>query len=111
MGYVKKTGKSIEYQGESFGKSLTKDGGLVWGDNEIATYKLFNQNGDIIDNGTLTRDDKLTNMTFIVGKTVTTNLHGVYRLLVYLSDTVITEMNYVIAEYRLDYRKSSARND
>ncbi len=111
MGYIKKNGKSIEYQGESFSKSLTKEDNSVWGDNEVATYELLNQSGTIIDTGTLTRSDNLTNMTFIIGKTVTADLLGVYRLLIYLSDTVITEMNYVIAEYRLDYKKTSARND
>ena len=111
MAYVKKTGISTEYQGESFTKSLVKANNTAWEDNEIAEYKLFDTKGNIITSGSLIRSVDLLSLTFLLGKTETLNLFGVYRLLVYLSDTVITEMNYVIAEYKLDYKKTTARND
>ena len=111
MAYSKKTGASVEFQGESFTKSLIKDDGSEWMDNEDGSWKLFNTSGNIVANGTLTRSDDNLSLTFLLGKSSTTSLFGIYRLLVYLSDTVVTEMNYVIAEYKLDYKKTTARND
>ena len=111
MAYAKKIGKSVEYQGESFTKSLIKENGTEWEDNEVAEFKLFDTAGNIVATGSLVRSVDRLSLTFILGKTSTTNLFGVYRLLVYLSDTVVTEMNYVIAEYKLDYKKTTARND
>lgn len=111
MAYGKKTGKSIEYQGESFTKSLTKEDGTAWEDNEIALFVLIDNKGLEVTTGSLVRSIDLLSLTFLLGKTQTTSLFGIYRLLVYLSDSVITEMNYVIAEYRLDYRKITSRND
>lgn len=111
MAYNKKIGKSTEYPGESFSKSLTKKDGSEWTDNEVASFKLFDKKGGIAAQGSLVRSVDKLSLTFLLGKTDTELLFGVYRLLVYLSDTVITEMNYVIAEYRLDYKKTTARND
>ncbi len=111
MAYAKKIGTSIEYQGESFTKSLVKDDGSIWEANEVATYKLIDTKGKIIATDTLMKSVDELSLTFLLGKTDTTYLFGIYRLLVYLSDTVVTEMNYVIAEYKLDYKKITARND
>ena len=111
MGYAKKTGKSTEYQGESFTKSLVKDDGSIWYDNEIGVYKLIDNRGKVIATDSLIKSEDNLSLTFLLGKTQTQYLLGIYKLLVYLNDTVITEMNYVIAEYKLDYKKITARND
>jgi len=111
MAYAKKTGTSVEYQGESFTKSLVKDDESIWKANEIATYKLIDTKGKVIATDTLMKSGDELSLTFLLGKTQTQYLFGIYRLLVYLNDSVITEMNYVIAEYKLDYKKITARND
>ena len=111
MAYNKKVGTSVEYQGESFTKSLTKSDKSAWEDNELANYIVYNTNGEVVTSGSLVRSIDLLSLTFLLGKTDTTNMFGIYRLLVYMTDSIITEMNYVIAEYKLDYRKTTARND
>ncbi len=111
MAYVKKKGTSTEYQGESFTKSLVKGNESAWEDNEVAEFKLYDTSGNTVVTGSLMRSVDLLSLTFLLGKSDTIDLFGIYRLLVYLSDTVVTEMNYVIAEYKLDYKKTTARND
>ena len=111
MAYVKKTGISIEYQGESFTKSLTKEDNSEWDDNEISNFKLFDTSGNLVTSGSLVRSVDKLSLTFLLGKTQTADLFGIYKLLVYISDTIITEMNYVIAEYQLTYKKTTARNN
>ena len=111
MAYAKRSGTSIEYQGESFTKSLVKDNGDIWEANEISEYKLIDTAGKTVFSEALIKSADNISLTLLIGRTKTPLLFGIYRLLVYLNDTSITEMNYVIAEYKLDYRKISARND
>ena len=108
--YKKKIENDL-YQGESFSDEITKKDDVEWEDNEIAEFKLYNTAGSTIYTGSLVRSINKLNLTFILGQTNTTSLFGVYRLLVYLSDTVTTEMNEVISEYRLNFKKTTARND
>ncbi len=109
MKYVKRKGSSTEYQGESFSKSFVKDNGYKWGDNEIATYKLIDNSGNIVVEKALTRSTDKLSMQLLIGKTDSSTLLGKYKLLVYLSDSIETEINYVIAEYNLVYKKAIAR--
>ena len=111
MEYIKKYFTSEEYQGESFSGSLDKKDESAWKDNEICTYVLVDDSGSEIVTGSVIRSVDLLTMDFLLGKTDTVDLFGIYKLLVYLGDTIVTEMNYVIAEYKLDYKKVTSRND
>lgn len=111
MGYAKKIGISTEYQGDSFSRTLTKDSGAIWEANETASYKMVDMKGDVVASGSLTKSVDNLSMTFMVGSTATATLLGIYKLIVYLEDTVLTEMKYPIAEYKIDYKKLTARND
>lgn len=111
MAYAKKRGQSVEYQGDSFSRSLTKDSGAIWEANEEANYKMVDMKGTIVASGDLVKSVDNLSMSFMVGKTATANLVGIHKLIVYLTDTSVAEMSYPIAEYKIDYKKLTARND
>ncbi len=108
MAYVKYSKEETEYQGESFIKSLYKTNSNIWYDNELATYTLTDPDGAVVLSGNLTKSDDKMSFMLSIGKTETAALLGIYKLLVYLEDTVNTELKDVFAEYKITYTDKKA---
>jgi len=109
MAYYTHTGSKTEYQGESFTKTIYKDSGEAWGDNEAANYELVDTAGAQKSTGSLTKVESNLGLTFTVPDTDTAALTGNHKLLVHLTDTIITTFDDIIVDYDLDYveRKST----
>jgi hypothetical protein len=48
-------------------------------------------------------------MILFIGQSITADLFGDYKLLIYVSDSTDPEVNYVIAEFKMKYKKAKAR--
>ncbi len=106
-----KYGEYIEYPGESFSQSLAKSDESEWSVSSAGNWKLVDNTGSVVISGSCTFDAERFDMIFTIGKSNTVGLFGIYKLLVYVTDTVDSEINYVIVDYKMDYRKIIARND
>jgi len=104
MSYVEFADTTTEYQGESFVKSLAKKSKGIWEANEEANFILTDGDGVVVASDDLVKSDDDLTLTFILGKTSTADLEGVYTLLVYQTDTSNSEINNVIARYKITYR-------
>jgi len=109
MALVKYIGTATEYQGESFTKSLTKEDGSKWLNNEICDYVLVNSAGIEMSTGSLVRSTDELSMTVQVPSSDTESLVGEFLLLVYLKDTNDSDFANVIAEYRIEYLEKKAQ--
>jgi len=108
MGYVKYLDNQKEYSGESFTRTLIKNDGELWNDEDIASYSLLDTNGVVISTAPLVKSTDKKSITFVVPHTDTINLSGKYKLLVTLSNSNDDRINNVIAEYSITYSKRKA---
>jgi len=108
MAYVEYYKEETEYQGESFIKSLYKKTKQIWDINEVGTYTLTDTFGSVLLNGNLVKSADKLSLTVALGSTDTASLLGVYKLLVYLEDTVNSELKDVLAEYKITYIETKA---
>ena len=110
MEYIKLSRNPTEFQGESFSKSLGKKNNSEWGSTEVGNYILTDENGDEVASDNLTKSGDSLSLSFILGKTDTADLEGVYTLLAYQTDTSNAEINKVIAEYKITYKTRELNN-
>ena len=108
MPFIKHTSKAIEYQGESFTKSLGRKDASLWLANEQANYKLFDPTGTSVSTGALVKSGDNLTMTLSVPSADTATLEGICLLLVYQTDDNDATINDVIAEYFITYKKPNA---
>ena len=102
---AKKDTTLTEFQGESFSKAYGKRTKDEWLDNETAHYVLTEDTtGNIIVEGNLTRSTDKLSLSFIIGKSITSALEGDYTLLIYQTDSNISELNEKMKEYRIKYK-------
>jgi len=107
MGYIRSKTSSDEYSGESFTRTIRKKDEL-WGANDEANYKLYDQDGKIVSSGSLVKSGDLTSMAFVVPKNDTAKLVGTYKLLVELTDSSDDRISDIVAEYELKYKAREA---
>jgi len=109
MAYYQHTGSKTEYQGESFTKTIYKENGEAWGNNELANYELVGTTGVQEATGNLTKVDSDLGLTFEIPDTETAALTGNYKLLVHLTDSIVTTFDDIFVEIDITYveRKST----
>jgi hypothetical protein len=109
MTYSKATGSYVEYQGESFSLHFQKKDDKRWLINEIVTCKLIDNTGSVLYEDQLDKNIDALYMMLFIGQSVTSTLLGDYKLLIYINDSDDPEVNYVIAEFKMKYKKAKAR--
>jgi hypothetical protein len=109
MAYSKTTGSYVEYQGESFSLKFQKKDDKRWLSNEVITCKLIDNTGSVLHENQLDKSIDALYMILFIGQSVTANLLGDYKLLIYIGDSTDSEVNYVIAEFKMKYKKAKAR--
>ena len=90
--------------GESFSREITRRDGKPWGDTATATYKMVDLSGTVIATGTLEKSSDGKMFSLLIGKSVTENLEGEYRVYVFLQDTANPEINELIAQHAITYK-------
>lgn len=109
MKYVKKVSViPPEYQGESFTKGLGKTSGAIWSAEEIGTYELIGDAGNIVSTGVLTKSADNLSLIATIPSSDTTSLVGNYLLLYNLKDSTDPEFSDVIGEYKMSYKVRTA---
>lgn len=109
MAYKKVVKKFTEYLGESFSQSIKKEGGLLWGSHEVATYTVYDGNGTTGVTGSLVKSTDNTSLGFQIPKTATAGFTaGKYKVMVDLENTQDAEISDVIAEYSIEYKNRTA---
>ena len=106
MGFVKYVSEGrTEYQGESFSASLKKDTGEAWLEVEQGTFKLIAPSGAVVSQGDLDKSGDSIHLFFVVPGADTSDLVGDCLLLVYQTDSSNPQVNDVIAEYHIEYKR------
>lgn len=98
-----------EYQGESFKRSLGKEDGSIWEDNETASFILTDSRGNLIAGGSLVKSENSFTLTVSLSKYDTEDLLGNYKMLCFSTRTDNEDFNDVIAEYEITYNSQKAK--
>ncbi len=99
-----------EYQGESFSRSLGKEDGSIWENEEDGTYSLIDSNGTTIKTGTLIKSENSFTLTVFLSNTDTENLLGNYKLFCFSIRDDDSSFNDVIGEYEIEYKEKKANS-
>ena len=108
MPFIKRTGKAVEYAGESFTKSLARKDGSVWEATESGVWELVDDASNQVASGVLTKSADNLTLTAQIPKTDTVGLGGNYLLLLSITDSDDADFEDVIAEYFIEYRERKA---
>lgn len=103
MAYVEKNGNYTQYQGQSFSRALTKESGAIWEANETAYLTLTDSSNNEVLRRNLGKSVDNLSFYLLVGTGDTTELDGSYNLIVYVEDSNNSELNDVIADYKMRY--------
>lgn len=111
MGYEEKDGSFVQYEGQSFIRSLSKDSGASWTNSEHGVFDLTDTGNVSISKGELTKSVDSKALVLILGTSITSGLSGLHRLRVYAKDSANAEINEVIADYRINYINGKATSE
>ena len=108
MVYNKKSEHDVKYQGESFSRIIDKADGSIWEASEGAVFSVYDTYEEVVLSGVLVKSGDNLTLTVTIGKTDTLELLGLYRIVVYRTDTGNTEINDSLYECKLNYIKKKA---
>ncbi len=109
MGFAKFYANTLEFQGTSFSKAISRKDGEVFDSKYSAEYEVRDENNELKSDDDLTRSGDDKSFIFEIPETDTTDWLGNYKLVVYLLDSTNAAFKRPIYENNMEYNDARAR--